>query len=318
MPVSSPLVLWRLLDGRRGHRTQIEGLCQALAERTTVHTHDLEAESTGDAIRQWLRAEFPAGERLPAPDLILAAGHRTHLPALAARRAHGGRIVVLMKPSLPLRWFDLCLIPQHDRPPRRDNVIATRGVLHGVRPSEHHDPATGLILLGGPSRHHDWDADAIALQVRRVVTARPEVRFIIGDSPRTPPDTLQRLDGLENARLLHWAACAPGEIQQRMREAGQIWVSEDSVSMLYEALGSGAPVGLLAVPRRRDTRVSRGVDRLIADGLITPFEHWVRDHRLTEHPPLDEAARCATEILARISHRADGQHHPYRGIPGDK
>lgn len=242
---------------------------------------------------------FPQESGCQHPTCILTAGHRTHLPALAARRPRGGRIVVLMKASLPLRWFDLCLIPQHDEPPRRDNVITTRGVLHGVRPSERHDPATGLILLGGPSRHHDWDADAIAMQVRQVVTARPEVRFVIGDSPRTPSDTLQQLDGLENASLLHWAGCAPGEIQQRMREAGQIWVSEDSVSMLYEALGSGVPVGLLAVPRRRDTRVSRGVDHLIADGLITPFEHWARDRQLTKHPPLDEAARCAEAILQR-------------------
>ena len=116
-----------------------------------------------------------------------------------------------------------------------------------------------------------------------------------------PPDTLQRLDGLENTRLLHWAGCAPGKIQQHMRETGQIWISEDSVSMLYEALGSGTPVGLLAVPRRCDTRGSRGVDRLITDGLIIPFEHWVHDHRLAEHPPLDEAAHCAEAILQRWS-----------------
>ncbi len=136
---------------------------------------------------------FPQESGCQHPTCILTAGHRTHLPALAARRPRGGRIVVLMKASLPLRWFDLCLIPQHDDPPQRNNVIATRGVLHEVRPSERHDPVTGLILLGGSSRHHDWDTDTITMQVRQVVTAQPDIHFVIGDSPRTPPpDTLQR------------------------------------------------------------------------------------------------------------------------------
>ncbi|RMG32764.1 MAG: hypothetical protein D6720_12735 [Gammaproteobacteria bacterium] len=200
---------------------------------------------------------------------------------------------------MPLRWFDLCLIPEHDAPPARDNVIATRGVLHGVRPGGQPDPSRGLFLLGGPSRHHDWDAPAIGHQVREVARAQPEIQFLIGDSPRTPPDTLQALEGLPNARLLHWAECEAGEIQERMREAGQIWVSEDSVSMLYEALGAGAPVGLLAVPRRRDTRVSRGVDRLVDQDLITPWETWMKTRQLAPSPVLDEAGRCAEAILQR-------------------
>ncbi len=295
----NPRVIWRLLDGRRGHRTQIEGLTLALGECTEIHTFDLDAGRATDAVRQWLLGEFPAGEPLPAPDLILCAGHATHLPALAARRAHGGRIVVLMKPSLPLRWFDLCLIPEHDRPPRRDNVIVTQGVLHGVVPGDAPDTHRGLILLGGPSRHHDWDAEAIVSQIRQIVSRQPDIRFLIGDSPRTPPETLQSLECLHGLEILHWTDCQPGDIQQHMRQAGQIWVSEDSVSMLYEALGTGMPVGLLAVPRRRTSRIVRGVDSLIDAGRITPFETWVRDGELPAGEPLNEAARCAEAILRR-------------------
>ncbi len=294
-----PLHLWRLLDGRRGHLTQIEGLTRALAERRKLDLHDLSAPSRWTDLRYWLSGRFPPGEGLPAPDLILAAGHQTHLAALAARRARGGRIVVLMKPSLPLSSFDLCLIPRHDAPPARANVIATRGVLTTVRPSERHDPTIGLILLGGPSRHHNWNTATILEQIRQIVAAQPQVRFRIGDSPRTPPETRQSLSAMESVQLIPWEQTEPGDIQRMMAAAGQVWVSEDSVSMLYESLGSGAPTGLLQVERRKQTRVSRGVDQLVEEGIATPYSHWRTHRQLATPPALDEAGRCADEILKR-------------------
>ena len=45
---------------------------------------------------------FLAWRDLPTPDIVLGAGHRTHLSLLAARRVHRGKAVVLMRPSLPL------------------------------------------------------------------------------------------------------------------------------------------------------------------------------------------------------------------------
>ena len=298
-PDRSPLVIWRLLDGRRGHFTQIEGLSRAIAERTPVQVHNLTVGRRAGHLLDWLLGRFPPGDRLRPPSLILAAGHATHLAALAARRACGGRIVVLMQPSLPLAWFDLCLIPEHDEPPQRANVIATRGAITTVRPSHRHDPATGLILLGGPSRHYAWDTGAILDQVRQIVAAQPQIRFRIGDSPRTPPETREAISSIDDIGMIPWEQTRPGEIQQAMAEAGQVWVSEDSVSMLYEAVSSGAPTGLLKVPRRRDTRISRGVDRLIAEKAATPFALWSTDGGLAPPAGLDEASRCADEILRR-------------------
>ena len=72
---------------------------------------------------------------LPTPDLLLGAGHHTHLSLLAARRIRGGKVVVLMRPSLPPGLFDLCLIPEHDAPPARPNVLATRGALNRIQPA---------------------------------------------------------------------------------------------------------------------------------------------------------------------------------------
>ncbi|MFN3595388.1 MAG: ELM1/GtrOC1 family putative glycosyltransferase, partial [Thiobacillaceae bacterium] len=119
-PTPSCLTLWRLIDGKPGHEKQSLGLAQALQRLAAARWYDVRVHGTAfasvRAALQWALRRFPAGHGLPAPDLILAAGHATHLPALAARRAYGGRIVVLMRPSLPLALFDLCLIPAHDQP----------------------------------------------------------------------------------------------------------------------------------------------------------------------------------------------------------
>lgn len=298
-----PLTLWRLTDGKPGHEKQILGLANALARLADCRRFDIPAPARTAALLDWLAGRFPAGAGRPAPDLILAAGHATHAAALAARRAHGGRIVVLMRPSLPLAWFDLCLVPEHDAPPPRTNLLATRGVLNAVAAAGRNDPHNGLILLGGTSPHYRWDDDAVIGQVRAVLDATPALRWRLTDSRRTPAGLLARLAAALPGReveLLPHAATPPGWLEQALAAAGQAWVTEDSVSMVYEALTAGCAVGLLGLPATHASRVGRGVERLVQDGWLTPFDRWRQDGRLTPPPGrFDEAERCARAILER-------------------
>jgi hypothetical protein len=76
--------------------------------------------------------------------------------------------------------------------------------------------------------------------------------------------------------------------------------------MVYEALSSGASVGLLPVPRLlADSRVLRGLEQLVADGFLTPFAAWEKSQRL-EQPPsiLREADRCAEKVIQLAAFRA--------------
>jgi hypothetical protein len=68
--------------------------------------------------------------------------------------------------------------------------------------------------------------------------------------------------------------------------------------MVYEALTSGAAVGLLTVPwRNARDRLARGVEQLVQDGLVTPFADWQQGRVLTPPAaPFDESARCAQWI----------------------
>jgi len=294
-----PLIIWRLIDGIPGHEKQSLGLANALARRTRVERHDISCPGRLDGLVQWMRRHFPAGSPLPEPDLLLGAGHGTHLPMLAARRARGGRVVVMMKPSLPLACFDLCLIPSHDHPPSRPNVLATRGALNDVRTSRQQDPGRGLILVGGPSRHYGWHDSAVLEQLQRLLTQAPGIRWTLTTSRRTPAgfagQAANTLSGQLEVRPHD--ETPPGWLESALAEAGQAWVTEDSVSMLHEALTAGCRVGLLRLPSKGASRVARGVTTLLEEGWLSTLDAPAMSANPADRPPFNESERCAHWIL---------------------
>lgn len=287
-------VVWRFSDARAGHDGQTLGLTQALQAQTAVELFTVPLQRSATGLWLWLSGRYPQGAALPAPDLLLGAGHKTHFHLLAARRRWGGRIILCMKPSLPLSWFDLCLIPEHDAPPQAANVLATNGVLNTVQPGGRHDADTGLIVLGGPSRHFHWDDDDMLQQVEQLLAARPRRHWLLSTSPRTPASLGRRLTGRSEFDYVPYALSGSGWLAQRMAEAGEVWVSQDSVSMLYEALTSGARVGVLKVRRGASSRVSVAVDALVEKGWLGRPGHWQPGEG--PEPALNEAGRCAAWV----------------------
>ena len=298
-----PLVVWRIVDGKPGHESQTAGLVQALGRLYPVDFHDVKTIGRVSAFVQWAGARFPSGRVLPKPDLIIGAGHKTHLTLLAAKRAYGGRTIVLMKPSLPLKLFDLCLIPQHDGVASAPNVEMTRGALNTIQPSSVADAGCGLFLIGGPSAHHDWDRASIMAQVIHIVQADQEVRWTLTTSPRTPDSTEAALLQLSepNLKVVPFAQTERGWVAERLQECAHAWVSEDSVSMVYEALTAGARVGLLDVPAKaKFSRVQAGVEALVAEGYVVRFSGEGAVCTVKDAPtqlPFCEAERCARIVL---------------------
>lgn len=295
----TPLVIWIITDGKPGHRNQLVALADRLSDRTGTSIFEFTARS--------IAAGVLSRRSAPDPDLILCAGSRTHLAAVAAHATLGGRLVVCMNPSLPIWLFDLCLIPRHGRAPERRNIVRTVGAIVNTRPSREHDPARGVILIGGPSKHHDIDADALVAAIRRIVGASAGVTWELTTSRRTPGALLETLDTLDTSNLTVTPAdrTPPGWVGDRLARAGVAWITEDSVSMMCEAVTSGCSVGLLPMPRNagadRSSRVAHFIKDYIDSRLVTTYEQWIAGAPLT--PPtetIDEADRCAAIILDRF------------------
>lgn len=292
------LVIWRLLDGKPGHQSQSLGLCRALLDQGAGEVHDIQVPAAWRAWLALLGGRCALGDGLPPPDLLVGAGHGVHPWLLACRRAHGGKAVVLMRPSLPMRLFDVCLVPEHDEVAPSDRVLLTRGVLNAIRPGGDKDPELGLLLIGGPSSHYGWDEKDLLKCVGWLVSDDKR-RWIATSSRRTPRETEMRLAAMQGDRLTFVAAkdTPPGWLVEHLARASVVWVSEDSVSMVYESLTAGAACGLLPVPCLKDGRVRRGVQRLLAADMVTSFADW-QDGRALRPPAerLDESARCAKWI----------------------
>lgn len=303
MPIISerPLIIWRLTDGKPGHEKQTLGLSSALGRIGTTQTHSLPAPAGGlRSILSFVQGRFHAGGGLPSPDLIIGAGHATHLPMLAAKRAHGGRTVVLMKPSLPLSLFDLCLIPEHDAPPDRVNVIPTIGALNNLTDGKNHDASRGLFLVGGPSPHFRWDSETIRDQIMRVAAESPGTRWVLSTSRRTPPGFLDGLRAASGIECFPVEETGPGWLEAQLNRADRVWSTPDSVSMVYEALSAGCHVCLFDLAPVPGSRVARGVGKLVAEAYVETFDARLASAgSLPMHAALDEAGRCAGLIMKR-------------------
>lgn len=299
--MSDPLVIWLVGDGKPGHENQSLGLIDALARQRMVSTYRIDLSGSKRAFSR-LRLAWQQAKELPEPDLIVGAGHATHFSLLTLARRSGAPCVVLMKPSLPSGLFDLCLVPRHDLPggASDDHVILTHGALNRVNPTSPDHKHGSLILLGGPSSTHDWDTSAM-LDALDEILHTSQSPWELTDSRRTPQGMREKI----RVRFPHLALFPHEEtgrdwLPQRLAAAEQVWVSEDSVSMIYESLTSGAKVGLLPVPRKKNGRVARGVDQLVEDGYLTSFAEW-KTTKLLRTPAhvLNEADRCAEIVLNR-------------------
>ena len=294
------LVVWRLHDGKPGHNRQSLGLVQALAALTPVESFTFDVRDQPRSIRQFLSRQLDFAKDAPAPDLIIGAGRRCQWPMLSAKRARGGNTIYLMKPHLPRRCFDLCLIPRHDQATATPRSVVTDGVLNDISPSLAQG-TEGLVLIGGPSDHYAWDLDQLMRKIRAVLDADGSKKWVIADSRRTPPPTsaaLRTLTG-DNITVIGYTESAPHTVSEQLARSDVVWVSCDSVSMIFEAITGGAAVGVIEVPAKRTDRITTIVADLSARNLITSYTDWCRGTELQASVPLAEATRCAAIILAR-------------------
>lgn len=292
------IAIWCLTDDKPGHRSQLLGLAQALGERIDCRLH-------------WLRlAEKPLAQAASLaceqqPTLILCAGHRTHWPALRLRWRYGGKLLVLLKPSLPVWLFDLCVIPEHDRPRQGRRILATCGTINDIRPATDASPRHSLILIGGPSHHHGWDEAQMLAQLQQLLARQPDQHFLLTTSRRTPASFIGNLGELagEGLEVVPVEQTDRDWLRRQYARCGRIWVSEDSASMVYEALTAGARVGVLPVPRLRASRVSHGLDQLLQQGRVTSLGALCETGIMNPATEgLNEAGRVADYLLAHVIH----------------
>ena len=273
-----------LTDGKPGHENQSMALAEALQRRCAC---EIEIRP----YKEW--------RTLSNPDLVISAGHKTHLPLLRAKWKYAAQSAVLMRPSLPAFCFDYIIAPEHDFPHGEPNqqTLLTQGMLCRLPEELTEKQGQSMILIGGPSKHYGWDTSDMLNQIHEAISKSPHP-VILTDSRRTPLDTRSQLATIPNIQYYPWEDTERGWLPSQLAVSDTVWVSCDSMSMIYESLTSGAEVGLLSVPvAQQPTRITQSVDALIRDQKVRTLtsSHF--------SPPnhFHEAARIADVLLKKLS-----------------
>ena len=291
-----------LSDGRPGHENQSVGLAEALARRSGAQV-EIVRLAKGDFLWNRYRKAVAGDRRV---DLLIAAGHKTHLTLSLAARKLGAKSVVIMSPTWPLWFFDLCLAPRHDLRSGRlsdARVISTFGALNRVPEIVPAKQRRGVVLIGGPSKAHAWSAEVLTTMLGAVINARSDLAWTLSDSRRTPGGFLEHLrrQGLA-AELISHKQTKPDWLPAQLGAAEEAWVTADSVSMIFEAVTAGARTGILPVPVLKPAADPvRAIRELVRQGHATEYEFWAGNGQPLPPPkPLHETARCADLVLERL------------------
>ena len=265
--MSDPPRIWVLLGSRRGDNNQLlalaEGLGLPFETRTLTYRRSARllmklfprsiAHLT-PASREWLRP--------PWPDLVIGIGRRSVPVARWIRGRSGGTagIVRLGHPRAHNALFDLVVTTPQYPVPDAGNVVrlplAMNRFARPPAPSAEEQrlleglPRPHLLLsLGGNAPMWRLDLDELASAIDKLVrrARREKGTLLILPSPRTPADAIamikEAIGGAKEAVLagpdLRYAVA--------LADADAHFVTADSVSMISEAIGTGRPVGIIAV-----------------------------------------------------------------------
>ena len=319
LPIDDVAPIWVLDDPADGASSQ----AIAVAERLGVPhlrvplSWSWRASFAGLATGRSLGGLHSSGWPFSAPRgpaLALSGSGRSQAVALWLRGNFGTRVVHFAHPRWRARLFDLLVLPKHQRPPARANVVTVLGEPNRMSPLVlsqarvawagrlSHLPRPLITLLVGGGRLGAELQPSVAYGLaRRVARMAAAVggSVISSTSPRTGEEATAALaEGLAPSMhlLYRWGEPGDNPYAAMLALADATVVTGDSASMISEACGAEAPVFIAAhsdAPGQRRMHVSlyrAGQARPLGDS----FSPWPRT-------PLDEAGRVAMEIRARMS-----------------
>lgn len=230
-------------------------------------------------------------------DIVISAGASPAAVNLAVAKENNARSIAIMKPGiLDYGRFDLVVMPEHDHPPRRKNILITTGSLNTVNAeSIRRDyqalsstisqvsgwdtsakPKVGL-LIGGDSKNYKLMPDMMVFLCRQLQKVLEELDgyLFLTTSRRTPKDIgdILKSSFKDNPRCKLFVDAAEnnpqGTVGGIFYVSDVVIVSGESISMVSEAAASGKYV-VVFEPRCEvaDNKVGRFLNSLAQKNYI--------------------------------------------------
>ena len=246
--------------------------------------------------------------------VLFSAGGTAAVVAAARKPDSSGRrgqLVQVQHPRMDVRRFDVVVVNRHDGL-TGPNVVVTRTALHGVTQARleaarvewgpvftHLPRPLVAVLVGGSNGRFRLDgavAAALGGQLAEMMR-RDRVGVAMTPSRRTSAAAKAALAGAVGP-LGGWMWDGSGQNPYLglLACADAIVVTEDSVSMVSEAVATGAPVLLAPLPGR-STRIRLFTRLLVEDGRVRPFAGRFESWPVV---PLDDTAIAGDEVRRRL------------------
>jgi mitochondrial fission protein ELM1 len=317
-------VAWVLHDGKAGMQSQALGLAEATGFRLVEKPLDIRRPWSVLPPQLWplSRCVVVGGKTLlgpPWPAVAIGCGRNTVIPALAIRRASGGRTILaqVQDPRLGRAEFDLLIVPEHDQL-RGKQVFVSRGAMHRVTPALLADerqrfsslgtmrrPILG-VLLGGSNK-------AYRLTLPRLAAIAEAIAGILRESGGSALITPSRRTGDEGRRLIQqrlaglratiWDGTGDNPYFGYLALANAFLVTADSVSMISEAAATGKPIHIFDLDGG-NAKFARFHELMRRAGITRPFagriESW-------SYPIPDDTARAGAAVRALVLNRLERQ-----------
>jgi len=263
--------VWIVSEGSPGHISQSVGLVNALKECCDLRVVEVFGRVT---VRGWLRhclrflmtksgralpgfllkrthkVEMP--DDAPAPDLIVSSGGKSVIASRTwAQIFNVPYVFVGERKPYPSTWFHTIISPVERE--SCENSIDVELIPTPVTPQfivekGEIEKDIWCMIIGGASRSHrfeekDWIGIAEGMNV---LAERENIRWLITTSRRTGAEAEAVLKKNLNPDVLKdaiwWADAPRRELYSFMARSEVLFVTQDSVTMVTEAISSGKPV----------------------------------------------------------------------------
>jgi len=240
------------------------------------------------------------------PDLVIASGRKAVPVALLFNEPF---TVFIQNPKINPRHFDFVAAPEHDRF-YGDNVMITRGAPNRIDKAllEAEKSKIDLsafpknkvaILVGGNSKSHTMSPDfADRLYDQLLPSMRTgNYGFMVTVSRRTPDHIRESLKQyFDGDHCLFYDGEEGNPYFSYLANADYILVSEDSTSMMSDALTTGKPTYRLPLDggSEKFTALYQSLKRR---ALLTVFDG---EFSKKDYKPLNDAQKIADEIKKRF------------------
>lgn len=213
-------------------------------------------------LRLFLTPESAREVEEAGADFVISAGSSLVPVNLWLARENNAKSAVVMKPPFPYNFlrYDLAVVPAHDKGPVPAEAVRTALTLSVPRAedeellslqSELRDPGSVKIavFLGGPTKGYEMKTETIR-ELLRILEQVPDGDYLVTTSRRTPAAVVSLLEHSPGSRCQKFVDGSrdtrAGWVPVFLDLAKIVIVTEDSISMISESVGSGKRVIILA------------------------------------------------------------------------